>query len=105
MAFPENRLLDLNANPASPADALNGAGKIMKVDQMSDKGYSIDRGAAAVFAGKIQGSVSGQIWGDISVIAADAQGAVAAHYNFVRLLVSTPGAIDGTVIKIAGKVL
>ncbi len=106
MAFPEIRNLDLNEDPATPGTALVGNGDIMDVRQMSEKGYEINRGLSAVFAGNIEGSVSGTIWTVISAIGASAQGAIAAQYNYVRLTVGTGGLIGAdSHIKIAGKVL
>jgi len=104
MAFPEIRPLDLNEDPANPGDALVGQGKVYDARQMTEKGYEIERGAGAAIAGNIEGSVAGNQWATIVSLGASAQGAIPAHYNYIRADITTGGAID-SVVRIAGKVL
>ena len=97
MAFPENKLVTI------PATISIGAR--VEVRQMSDKGFDyIHDGSGATAA--LEGSVSGLHWDSIQVLAADAQGAVDAHYNLVRVNTTGAGALGaGTKLVVSGKVL
>jgi len=104
MAFYEQRNIDLPLNPAGDTMVV-GAGAEMNIGQMSDKGYDYLKGAAAAFTAVLEGSVTGLQWTTITTLAASGQGSVAAQYNYVRVNCSVQGALDNTVLKIAGKVL
>ena len=104
MAFYEQRNPDLPLNPAGDT-MLATSGQVMNVGQLTDKGYDFVRGAAAAFTAVLEGSVTGLQWTTIANLNASAQGVVPAQYNHVRVNCTVQGALDGSVLKIAGKVL
>lgn len=104
MAFYEQRNIDLPLNQAG-TEVAAGTGAEMNVGQMTDKGYDYIRGGAAAFTAVLEGSVTGLQWTTIASLAASAQAAVPSQYNHVRVTCSVAGAIDGSKLKIAGKVL
>jgi len=105
MAFPEIRVYEFDENPAGSLPL--GAGHEHDVRQMSEKGYEFETavGCAAVFT--LEGSVSGNVWSAIQagLGAADAQGTIPAHYNYVRVNGTAAGVLNGARLRIAGKVL
>ena len=105
MAFPETRNYEFDENPAGTLPL--GAGHEMKIDQLSDKGFEYQTDAGVTFVADLQGSVAGNVWTNIQagLGAADAQGAIPAQYNRVRLNGTTAGLTQGAVLKISGKVL
>jgi hypothetical protein len=75
------------------------------VGQFRDKGFDFRRDAGDAWTGSLDGSVAGINWTQINNLTASAQGAIADHYNYVRLIITVTGAINlaVTVLKIAGK--
>lgn len=101
--FPESRMM---AFPEVVAGNLQtGTGAVFNAHQMSEKGYSFQRGAGAGYTAALEGSVSGDLWTSIAGLAVSAQGSISEHYNFLRINCSVAGAYEGDVLKIAGKVL
>ncbi len=105
MTMPEIRTMDMNIDPAVPANMAAGQGVRFDARQMSEKGYDIVRGGAAAFTADLEGSVAGQQWAIIVGMGVTAQGPIPAHYNYLRVNCSLGGALDGSVLKVAGKVL
>jgi len=104
MAFPENLLLEIPNDGAG--NAIVGTSDIVRIDQMSDKGYDFIRAAGATFVGNLEGSVSMRNWTTIAALAASGQGAVGAHYNYVRVKIGTAGVLGATTeLFVGGKVL
>lgn len=105
MAMPEMRLMEF------PLDALGTTvearpGPAFDAAQMTDKGFDFTRDPAAAFTANLEGSVSGENWTLVSALAASAQGAVGAQYNYLRVNCSVAGALGGTTrLVAAGKVL
>lgn len=105
MTMPEIRTMDLNENLASLGDMAVGAGQRFDARQMTEKGYDIVRGGAAAYTADLEGSVAGQQWAVIVGMGVTAQGAIPPQYNYLRVNCSVGGALDGSVLKVAGKVL
>lgn len=69
-----------------------------------NKGYSFVRDGGAGFTAALQGSVGGTVWTNLVNLNASGEGAIADHYNFVRVNVTVAGALGATTaLMIAGK--
>lgn len=80
------------------------AGTVVDIKQLTEKGFSYVKGAGAGFGASLEGSVSGAVWTEIDGLSATAQGAIASHYNYVRINGTTEGALGtGTVVRVTGK--
>lgn len=104
MAFQEIRNADFPLDGAG-ANVLKEAGPRFNCGQLTDKGYDFQRETASTYVADLEGSVAGEQWTVITAMAADAQGVIPAHYNFVRINCGTAGTYGGDVMKVAGKVL
>lgn len=106
MSFPENMFVEIPNDGAAPPMALLAIGDEVNVNQMSDKGYDYVRDPGAGFTAVLEGSVSRRNWSTIVALAASAQGAVPAQYNFVRVNVTVGGALGATTeLMVGGKVI
>ena len=104
MAFFEQRNADFPLDgPGTGVE--KRAGEVMNIGQLTDKGFDFQREVGSTYAADLEGSVAGEQWTTISSLAADAQGSIAAHYNYVRINCGTAGNYNGDELKIAGKVL
>lgn len=104
MAFPENKVIEIPNDGAGNAVAATGT--VVHVDQMSDKGYDYIRDPGAGFTAVLEGSVALRNWATIVALAASAQGAVPAQYNYVRPRVTVAGALGATTeLFVSGKVI
>lgn len=96
----------LNVEPlmknATTVDDLPGP--IASLAGVTDKGYDYVRGAGAGFTAVLEGSVAGLAWTTIVNLNVSAQGAIPAHFNYVRINASAEGLLGtGTVCRVAGK--
>lgn len=92
--------------PTPPAvkQALVGEGDAFHFGGCTDKGYDLDVDAAATFAADLEVSVDGHRWEALVSPIATGQGAIDAHYNFVRVNVTLAGTYgDDTLVRVAGK--
>lgn len=82
-----------------------GTSAIVNMTGLFDKGYGYTRDAGAAFTAALEGSVTGNgNWTSIANLNASGSGAIAAHYNFVRVNVSVAGALGATTaLTVAGK--
>lgn len=82
-----------------------GNSAVVDMSGLVDKGYGYVRDGGAAFTAAIQGSVTGKDnWTAIANLNASGSGAIASHYNFVRVNVSVAGALGTTTdLTVAGK--
>jgi hypothetical protein len=72
------------------------SGARVDLSQCIQKGYDYIRDGGATFTANLEASVSGQVWTVIAALAASGQGAIAAHYNYVRTNCTVAGAKGAT---------
>jgi hypothetical protein len=79
-------------------------GAAIDLSGVTDKGFDFLRDGAAGFTAVLEGSVAGMNWTTIDGLAATAQGAIPAQYNYVRIRGTVQGAKGATTaLKVAGK--
>lgn len=102
MSFPETINVEF---PSVGANAVVASGAETSIAQLApaSKGYDFERDAGAGFAANLEGSVTGRRWTVIVALAASGQGAISAHYNYVRVTVSVAGVLGATTdLRVAG---
>jgi hypothetical protein len=105
MSEPETITMDWTPQTV-PGTLDTGSTTPVDLRQWTDKGFDLIRDVGAAFVGNLEGSVAGQNWTTISSLAASAQGAIAAQYNWVRVTIGTGGTLGATtILKVAGKIL
>lgn len=88
---------------AAPPLAIVANSAAFHMKGTTEKGYEMTLDAGAAFVANLEASVDGHRW-EVLAAVATAQGAIAAHYNFVRVAVSAPGALGATTaVRVAGK--
>jgi hypothetical protein len=86
-----------------PIECDNDIGAVVDISQCIQKGYDYTRDPGAAFTANLEASVTGQVWTVIAALAASGQGAIAAHYNYVRTNCTVQGLKgDLTRLVIAG---
>lgn len=107
MSHPLYGLLEIPCDvPVLPAvkQAVTGNGATFHFEGATDKGYDIYLDAAAAFTAQLEVSVDGKRWEALVSPIVTGQGAIDAHYNFARIVVSVAGDYgDDTVAMVAGK--
>lgn len=78
-----------------------GLGKKVNVSDLV-AGYEYVRGSG-VYTAKLEGSIGGQIWIDITTLAANGSGEIPAYYNMARINVSVGGAAGTSRLGYHGK--
>lgn len=105
MSQPETITLEWTPQTV-PGTLDTGSTTPVDMRQWTDKGYDFVRHVGAAFVGNLEASVTGQNWTTVVSLAASAQGAIAAHYNWARIAIGTGGVLGATtILKVAGKVL
>lgn len=90
--------------PESGGDVTVANGPVVDLSGVTDKGFDFVRDPGAAFTAVLEGSVAGLNWTTIDGLAATAQGAIPAQYNYVRARGTVQGAIGATTaLKVAGK--
>lgn len=88
-------------------DALNKTVEISSVvidiSGLINKGFDFVFDATATFEGKLMGSVSARNWTDIDDLDGSIQGAIAGHFNFIKLDITKAGIWGTSEIFIAGQ--
>ena len=103
MSMPCSHHFEFTEDPANTAVVQSHT---VDVSDWSDKGYDFTRGVGSTFVGALSGSVAGDEFDEIITLAATSQGAIPAHYNYVRISVTTAGDIGHpTHLKLRGKAL
>lgn len=82
-----------------------GASATLDMSGLFDKGYAFVRDGGAGFTAALEGSVTGTgNWTTIANLNVTGSGAIAGHYNFVRVNVTVAGALGATTgLMVAGK--
>jgi hypothetical protein len=92
-------------------DAITGVvpihtGATVSVELATALGYDFTRAALAAFVGVLEASVCGDVWTTVANLAASGQGAIADHYQYVRINITGDGAVGATTrLVVRGKVL
>jgi hypothetical protein len=107
MSHPFFAILDIPCDvPVPPAvrQALVADGVDTWFSGATDKGYDVFLDALAGFTADLEVSVDGNRWEALVSPLVTGQGAIDAHYNFVRVRVTAAGDYgDDTIVRVAGK--